>query len=223
MKTSLFVNYRLLYLVMIEGNNSNEATRALLQGPGVALLQAPEQHEALPTMRINPPTGPHYSVDAESQLYTSSWSDNLFHCCSDPGTCCLGSVVCLWPFLIHQLLNRLPYGARLLPLGLSSPGLVVLVYAVACALYLFGRHLIVSSIGFALMMFISVHIFGMVTSVYKLRTPQESEAWVQSFLCHPCFVARMARHVGRARGWIAPTFNVGVEPVILNPEPTIVV
>ena len=195
--------------------SSTDATSALLAQD----IEAPVQ-ESMPHQFE---TGPFYSAEDEERLYSGQWSDELFHCCSDVSSCVLCTFTCFWPVLIWNVLNRLPSGSRLLPLGLSSRVRVMIVYSIACVVYLVSEmHGILAIFALLLMAVISMQIFGMVASVYKLRSPTENEAWVQAICCHPCFVARMVRHVGRARGFIAPAFTpVGV--IQVQPSPTVVV
>ena len=173
------------------------------------LLQTPTQV----SMEEVPKTGPFYmSVEEEERLYVGRWSDGLFECFSDLGSCLLCSTPCLWPVLLFELLGRLrlAQGQRLrLPLGLEQPTHVVWLYAAAVAVLLFIPHF---SWGAGILTArILYEVYLQVADIYKLDTGNNFWAPIQACCCQGCLLARLSRHVGRARGFIPPIMGFRVE------------
>ena len=166
-------------------------------------------------------TGPFYSAEEEEARYTGKWSDELFHFLSHIGSCLMCSFTCFLPVLLWQVLSRLPRheATELLPLGLTRVSLAAIGYAVCigATFFLHGPLAILGLIGAVLIL---EQTARMVMSKYKLEDPPKVELWLQTICCHGCLLARLARHVGRARGFIPPLHGYGVEVL---PPPVVVV
>lgn len=175
-----------------------------------ALIGAPVQVEMA--------TGPFYSADEEQSLYTGKWSDELFHFLSHLGSCLMCTFVCFLPVLMWQVLTRLPRRGDLLPLGLSTVSLATTGYTL-CVLAFGFAHGIVALLGYIGAVVILEQTARMVMSRYTLTDPTKAELWLQAVCCHGCLIARLARHVGRARGFIPPLHAYGVEVL---PPPVVV-
>jgi hypothetical protein len=178
-----------------------------------ALMSEPGQFEM--------ETGPFYSAEEEESRYTGNWSDELFHFLSHIGSCLMCTFVCFTPVLLWQVLSRLPRGdsMQLLPLGLSRVSVAALGYGlcVAALIFLHGALALLGVIGAVVIL---EQTARMVMGRYKLEDPPKVELWLQAICCHGCLLARLARHVGRARGFIPPLHGYGVEVL---PPPVVVV
>jgi len=167
-------------------------------------------------------TGPFYSAEEEERRYTGAWSDELFHFLSHIGSCLMCSFVCFSPVLMWQVLSRLPRGegtSDLLPLGFTRVSLATAGYAICLLSFTFfhGPIALCGAIGSIVIL---EQAARMVKSKYKLEEPNKIELWLQAICCHGCLLARLARHVGRARGFIPPISGYGVEVI---PPPVVVV
>jgi len=164
-------------------------------------------------------TGVYYSAEEEERTYTGRWSDEVFHFLSHPGSCLMCSFLCFWPVLLWQILSRLPRNAELLPLGLTRVSLATSGYA-ACLLACVLLHGPLALAGFVGSAVILEQTARLVMGRYQIAEPSKVELWLQAVCCHGCLLARLARHVGRARGFIPPLHGFGVEVL---PPPVVVV
>ena len=154
---------------------------------GGAQLQAPVQLEMI--------QGPFYEPQHEKR-FSGAMSDGLFNCFSDCGTCILGGTLLLQPILVHQIMSRLPLQARMLaPLGIQDPGKSTLVYVIS--LFFLGPisfHVAEASFVYTLSKAVA----------YRYNIPDFDGFGhvLKAFFCSCCLLSQMARHVGRAQGFI---------------------
>ena len=131
--------------------------------------------------------GPFYDPNVEQRL-TGAWSDGLCSCCSDAKTCMI--MWCLPCLLFHPILSRLPSKYR----HLAAP---------------FGiRELADPLVGTFIAFFCPclIHL-----QLYYVNDAVSSRYHIAESFCHSCFnifyctpllLARLARHTGRAQGFI---------------------
>jgi len=137
-------------------------------------------------------TGPYYSDEVEKKL-TGQMSDGLFDCLSDSWTC----FICSLPFigcacLLYDTVSRLPVKFRQMTLcGCSTP--------------LGGRRVIKIQIPFNVASLFLVGgsiVHYLSVAVYTRYNVTPPPSFVQSWLCQACQLARLARHTGRAQGFL---------------------
>ena len=176
-----------------------------------AAVEAPPQQQTMPT------TGPFYSEEHESRDFSGQWGDGIFNCCSDPPSGVMTFMPCLWPVLLAKILDNMnglvdTASRPVAPLGLNSDRFLIAAYAGSMFLAFLVPHIAVISIG--ILVIIALHTFRLVTQRYRIpETPacmQFSDVCLEATFLHPCFLSRLWRHVGRARGWVPPTRSVGV-------------
>ena len=185
------------------------------------LLQAPVQ-EAMPDDSPHvPSTGPFYlSEGDEENQYTGRWSDGLLDFFSDLSSCLMCVTPCLWPALLFSLLRRLQRieGLRLtLPLNFGKVTHIVWLYAAAVAVALFVPHCLY--IGWLLCARIVYDVYIQVAHLYKIE--ETGQPALQACFFHCCLLARLTRHVGRARGFLPPVMGFRVETATMPPPETI--
>ena len=137
-------------------------------------------------------TGPYYSQDKDPVMY-SEWSDGSFDCCSDLGTCILCA---LYPFgmgvLIYLIMERLPKEYRR--------------HAALFGIEIFAEPIIASCffllVGWDTWIIATYMIYIIQRAVadnYKIDDPG---SLCRSCFCPCCLLAQLARHTGRAQGFI---------------------
>ena len=177
---------------------------------------SPPSIPSSPPVQQAMPTGPFYSEDLESRVYNGQWSDGLFECCSDPSSGIMTVIPCLWPVLLAKITYNMQglIPASPLPSHLGVPFDRYLVAAYAIVVLICFVLPFVSIIAYLIMIVIVLHTFAIVKQRYNL--PEEPACMQLSDVCltatflHPCFISRIWRHVGRARGWVPPSHSVGV-------------
>jgi hypothetical protein len=173
-------------------------------------------------------TGIVYVSDAEEKKYEGNWSDGICDCLSDLNSCLLCLMHCLQPVLLFETIGRMQraYGrAFQLPFGLQKISYVAWLYAAGIGVILFAPHF--AWTGWILVARILYDVYKQTTDIYKI--PDEGCQGACMACCmHSCLLARISRHVGRARGYIPPIMGFRVEaahPVIdaTTAPPTVVV
>jgi len=158
--------------------------------PQVEQQQRPEEQQ--PPEQQAMLTGPFYSDEVQKRL-TGQWSDGLFDCLTDTWTC----FVCIIPLfgcagLVYQTVSRLPVKYRKMTMcGCSDPSGTTLLYFLLMPF---------NAMSFLLVGGCFVH--KLTTAVSARYQMQEQTTFLQSWICQPCQLARLARHTGRAQGFI---------------------
>ena len=162
--------------------------------------------------------GRFFDETVETNLH-GKWSDGICSCFSDLS---ISLVMCAFPpFLIFQIMRWLPRNLRseVGPCGIGHPIAAMVFFILAqmvnvIAQYLIGwifeaKGLVIATIfdyafsvifaGFNLTILYTVmKISGSVTEMYSIR---ESGLCCKSLFCPMLVLARVARHVSRARGY----------------------
>ena len=153
------------------------------------LVQNTGGYSAPPQITIN---GPYYTPEREAAMY-SEWSDGLFDCCSDLGTCLL---CCCYPvgsaLLVYLVMERLPatYRKQAAILGIdifAEPILAACFFLfVGCDTWIIATYMIYV-------------LQRAVADRYKIEDPG---SLFRSCCCSCCLLAQLARQTGRAQGFI---------------------
>ena len=149
--------------------------------------QAPPQLETMPV-------GPFFQPELDKH-FNGVWSDGLCDCFSDCETCLLCSFIS--PILLYQITDRLPRAIRsTLAFGIAEPLVIVLLYIASIVLTGF----------IGVTVFICYYIvYTMYLSVamrYEIPEQPGCGLFCKACYCGSCMVAQMARHIGRAQGFI---------------------
>ena len=150
----------------------------------------PGQYYAAPAQLDMAPTGPYYHPDIEAQ-HTGEWSDGLCSCFSDGLTLLIGCI--FFPALIYLTMARLPQSSRIQSaiFGVSileDPLIATLVFIFAGAI----------SCGI-IDTYMVYMLAQTVADKYKIY---ESVSCCKACFCQPCVLMQLARHTGRAQGFI---------------------
>lgn len=150
------------------------------------VLSAPEQAE----MKV----GPFYEPELDKRFY-GTWSDGLCDCFSDLQTCILGGSL-LQGLLVYQIMDRLPLQYRKMALfGVDDPVKASLLYY---ALFFFIAPLTLKIVEGIFVYKLSIAV----AERFQIPHPRGCDSLLKALFCSCCYLSQMARHVGRAQGFI---------------------
>ena len=161
--------------------------------------------------------GPYYNAEYERSLSNGAFSDELFSCCSDP----LSAILSIWPLSVitmWRIAERLPLTR--FPMGVRTTSAFIGLYCL-CTFVLIIPY--VNYLGLVCLVFILYRIYMQTVEKFRIRQyPTEGMVLVQAVFCHCCLLSQVARHVGRAKGYIPPLALVENEVLIRESDREVV-
>ena len=140
--------------------------------------------------------GPFYDPAVEKEL-TGRWSDRLYRDdFEDMPTCLIGYI--FPPALLYQVMERLPHEYRIkaAPFGIQllAEPYIALAFFFLVGLGVFG----IGSFN-PVAIYMVYRLNKVVAERYAIKRPGK---WWRACLCQVCLLMKLARHTGRAQGFI---------------------